>query len=110
MKTDISLSIDHPYFNEPYRTRIEWDFPFLPREGEFINGWIWIDERISLKDIKPYLSSEGKESLQKWEGEISDWMYEVSIAAGDVRSVSYYRDKNDPKKIVAHLSLCELNP
>lgn len=108
MKTNIQFSVEHSFFRDLFRTRIEWECSFLPRVGEHVNGWIWIDEKLTSRDaIAPFLSTEGEVSLRRWDGLLSDWLYEVSMETGYVKSVSYFRDTNNPDKIVVHIRLGE---
>lgn len=108
MKTNIQFSVEHSFFRDLIQSWVEWECPFLPRIGEHVNGWIWIDEKETNRDaIAPFLTAEGEESLRCWDGLLSDWLYEVSMETGNVKSVYYFRDVADPDKIAVHIRLGE---
>lgn len=111
MSVHINFNLDHPFFLEPLRVRVEWKFPFLPRVKESVNPWIWIEEApISREKIEKLLSSEGRESLESedFSGEITlnDWLYEVGIECDFVYRISYYKDdKVEPHEIYIDMYL-----
>jgi len=100
----ILFHIDSRFFTEPFSVWVDWDFPFLPRVGEYVNAWLWIKSKhINLSEVKEILTIEGEEDLKKYDGELTDWLYDVCIEDGyDVSDVSYYKDKDG--KIAVYLS------
>lgn len=55
MSVHIKFNLDHDFFKEPLSVTVEWKFPFLPRIGEAVNAWIWIEEaQISPEKIETY--------------------------------------------------------
>lgn len=92
--TEILMSIEGPYFKDELDVWVDWTLPFLPRVGEWINSWVWIEgNSFDVEEIKKILTAEGLKSLEKWDGELKDWLYEYSDCV--VKSVSYYRNQND---------------
>lgn len=84
MSIHIKFNLIHPYFREPLRVGVEWGFPFLPRIGESVNAWIWIEEeQISREKVEKLLTKEGKESLAEYdfskETSLNNWLYEVGV-------------------------------
>ena len=92
----ILFHIDSRFFTEPFTVWVDWDFPFLPRVGEYVNAWLWIKSKyIKLSNVKEILTTEGEKDLEKFDGELSDWLYEVCIEDGyEVSDVSYYKGKD----------------
>lgn len=113
MSIYINLNLDHPFFREPLRVGIKWAFPFLPRIGESINPWIWIEgKEIKLADIKLLLSAEGEYSLNAETltetFTLNDWLYEVGIDCDCICGISYYKnDKVTPHEIYVNMFLNE---
>lgn len=105
MSVPVYFNLDHSFFKEPLRVSVNWTFPFLPRVGETVSPWIWIEEKeISREKIEKLLSSEGIDSLnaEDFSGEntLNDWLYEVGIQCDTVYSISYFKnDKVDPYEI-----------
>lgn len=94
MSVRINFNFVHPWFHEPLCVPVDWDFPFLPRVGESVGGWIWIRQGIwEQREVEKELSEEGKEN---WEGQRSekfgfdDWLYEMSMECDTVYSVHYH--------------------
>ena len=110
MSVHINFNLDHPYFLEPLQVGVEWKFPFLPRVGESVNAWIWIEEtQISRERIEKLLSAEGKESLESedfsGQNTLNDWLYEVGIQCDTVFSISYYKKDSEPHEIYVEMYL-----
>jgi hypothetical protein len=79
---------------------VDWTFPFLPRVGESVGGWVWIQQgNWKQSEIEKELSEEGRES---WEGDrarnagFDDWLYEMSCECNMVYSVYYSRSHDMP--------------
>lgn len=93
---NIKLNIDHHFFLEPLELWIKWEFPFLPRIGESLSPWLWIEQNIFQKDkIKEILSEEGIKSWHDWNGELTDWLYEIGISANIISGLAYFRKPVD---------------
>lgn len=107
MSTDIKFAVIHSFFDNPLEVWVKWNLPFLPRAGEDVNGWVWIDKNLRREDIMDNLTTEGKRNLAQWNGDLSDWLYEVGIVAGTVSSVSYYEKKDKKGEIYAIVWLKE---
>lgn len=111
MSVAVYFNLDHPFFREPLRVRVNWAFPFLPRVGEKVSPWIWIEEKeIPREVIEELLSGEGKESLntEDFSGEntLNDWLYEVGIQCNAVYSISYFKyDEGEPHEIYIEMYL-----
>ncbi|GAE86358.1 hypothetical protein [Bacteroides reticulotermitis] len=111
MSVPVYFNLDHSFFKEPLRVSVNWTFPFLPRVGETVSPWIWIEEKeISREKIEKLLSSEGIDSLnaEDFSGEntLNDWLYEVGIQCDTVYSISYFKnDKVDPYEIYIQMYL-----
>ena len=43
MGAHIKFSMEHRYFRDWLEVDVDWNYPFLPRVGEFVNAWIWIE-------------------------------------------------------------------
>ncbi len=101
MGTYIKFHIMHPFFREPLVAGMEWNFPFLPRVGESINPWVWIEAKdVRMSNLEDILTEEGKKSLKKEKYRVEDWLYEVGINDNDyVKSISYYRNSDENKKL-----------
>jgi len=103
----ILFHIDSKYFQDCFRVWVDWKYPFLPRLGDYVNGWIWIEsEHIELSQLESLLTDEGKQSLKKFKGEITDWLYEVE--SGHVNDVSFIKTHKGDHQI--HIYLSELKP
>lgn len=110
MSVHINFNLDHPYFREPLQVWVKWKFPFLPRVGESVNAWIWIEEaQISSDKIESLLSTEGEESRNAEIHKnlsLNDWLYEVGMECNTVYSISYYKnDKTEPNEIYIQMYL-----
>jgi hypothetical protein len=109
MSVHINFNLDHPYFREPLRVRVEWKFPFLPRVGELVNAWIWIEEaEISNEKIESLLTAEGEDSrnaeIHKTFS-LNAWLYEVGMECNKVYSISYYKEDSAPHDIYVEMYL-----
>lgn len=109
MSVHVKFSIEHPYFQDWLEVDVCWNFPFLPRVGEFVNAWIWIEAgKFDYADAEKILSSEGLKSLHSEyyrDYALSDWLYEVGMECSRVCRVSYYREKNNPADVYAIVCL-----
>ncbi len=109
MRTYIIFHLDHPYFIEPLRIRVEWKCLFLPRIGESINAWIWIEEaEISKEKVECLLSEEGRKSYNdefRNNSTLNDWLYELGMECDTVYSISYYKENSDPHNIYVQMYL-----
>lgn len=110
MSVPIYFNLDHSCFREPLRIRVEWKFPFLPRVGESVNAWIWIEEtELNNKEIEDLLSAEGEKSrnAEIHKGfSLNAWLYEVGMECDTVYSISYYKnDKVNPHEIYIEMYL-----
>ncbi len=109
MSVYINFNMVHPYFGEPLQVRVNWKFPFLPRVGESISAWIWIEERqISDEEIENLLTSEGEKSrnaeIHK-NFSLNDWLYEVGMDCEIIYSISYYKEDSEPQNIYVEMYL-----
>jgi len=100
MKARINFYLVHPWFHEPLRIPVDWNFPFLPRVGESVGGWVWIKQgKWKQSEVEKELSEEGK---QNWESQRSekfgfdDWLYEMSMECNTVYSIYYHRLHDKP--------------
>ncbi len=100
MSVCIYFNFVHPFFREPLRVPVDWSFPFLPRIGESIGGWIWIQQgNWEQEKIEKELSDEGKKSWDSHRARdfgFEDWLYEVSMECGTVFSILYFRRHDWP--------------
>lgn len=109
MSIDIIFNLDHPHFREPLRVRVEWKSLFLPRIGEAVNAWIWIEETgISNEEIDRLLSAEGKkcyneESQRNFD--LNNWLYELGMECSVVYSISYHKEKSEPRDVYVEMFL-----
>jgi len=103
---DVLFHIYSEYFREPLTVWVAWDFPYMPRTGEYVNGWIWIESKhFDLALAENLLTEEGK-ALRKKEGlEMKDFLYEISISKNRIESLCYY--KNDRGGFDIHLHINE---
>lgn len=112
MGAHIKFSMEHRYFRDWLEVDVDWNYPFLPRVGEFVNAWIWIEAgKFSRADIEKILNPDGQENLNSEfyrDYTLDDWLYEIGMECNKVYGVSYYREKNDPANIYARVSLSEL--
>ncbi len=93
MNIRIEFHLIHSFFRDPFVVKVDWNFPFLPRTGEYINPWIWIEENhIKESAIKPLLTEEALNNLKEERYTLNDWLYEVGIECNEIESVSYYKD------------------
>ena len=92
---------------------VNWTFPFLPRIGEAVNAWIWIEENeIPREVIEKLLSDEGEKSLnaEDFSGEntLNDWLYEVGIQCSTIYDIAYYKYAGEePHEIYIEMFLNE---
>ena len=64
MGAHIKFSMEHRYFRDWLEVDVDWNYPFLPRVGEFVNAWIWIEAgKFSRADIEKILNPDGQENL-----------------------------------------------
>lgn len=109
MSVHINFNLDHPYFSEPLQVRVEWKFPFLPRVGELVNAWIWIEEAvINNKRIERLLTTEGENSYNTEihdTSTLNDWLYELGMECNKVYSISYYKERSEPHNIYIQMFL-----
>ena len=111
MGAHIKFSLEHRYFKEWFEVDVDWNYPFLPRIGEFVNAWIRIEAcKFDRAVIGEILSPEGLKSLNSERYQdyaVEEWLYEVGMECSTVYSVSYYTEKDDPANIYAIVSLNE---
>lgn len=109
MSVHVNFNLEHPYFTEPLRVRFEWKFPFLPRVGEYVNAWIWIEEaQVSNEKIESILMEEGRKSRNSERYKnfaLNDWLYEVGMECDRVYLISYDNERSDPRDIYVSLYL-----
>lgn len=107
MSVHINFNLDHPNFREPLRVGVEWKFPFIPRIGESVNAWIWIEERqIDSEEIENLLTAEGEKRRNSYSDlSLNDWLYEVGIECNTVYGISYYKDKSESGDIYIEMYL-----
>lgn len=109
MSIHINFNLDHPFFREPLQVKVKWTFPFLPRVGESVNAWIWIEEaQISNKEIERLLTAEGEKSYKAeihHKFTLNDWLYELGMECNKVYSISYYKEQSDPYNIYVEMFL-----
>lgn len=104
---EIKVSIEHSYFLDTLDVWMKWEFPFLPRIGESVSPWIWIEQNtFEIEKLKENLSEEGQKSLNDWEGELTDWLYEVGITADVVSNLVYFQNRAD-NTLYVHLFMQE---
>lgn len=104
---DIKISVEHSYFLDTLDVWMKWEFPFLPRIGETVSPWLWIEQNtFEIEKIKEMLSEEGRKSFDEWNGELTSWLYEVGIMADVVSNVVYFRSNADNTTYV-HLFMRE---
>ncbi len=88
------------YWIDELRVQVDWTLPFLPRIGERIGGWIWINEgRWDQAEIEKMLTSEGEEywaSCRAGGMKFKDWLYEVSMECKTVFGISYSKFHGSP--------------
>jgi len=99
MSVPVYLNFESPLFRDCLRLRCEWPFPFLPRIGESIGGWVWIDQtNFEVKDIEPLLSEAGKKYMAEYlaaeENTLKDWLYEMNIECSMVFAICYSKKPN----------------
>jgi hypothetical protein len=91
---DVCLAINDDYFMEPLEVWVKWAFPFLPRTGEHINGWVWIDEvDFEEMNVEEFLTQEGFEAFKNSGSSLTDWLFEKSIGENIAQSVSFMKRK-----------------
>lgn len=104
---DIKISVEHSYFLDTLDVWMKWECPFLPRIGETVSPWLWIEQNtFEIEKIKEMLSEEGRKSFDEWDGELTNWLYEVGITADIVSNVVYFRSNTDNTTYV-HLFMRE---
>jgi hypothetical protein len=100
MSVRINFNLVHPCFHEPLCVPVDWDFPFLPRVGESVGGWVWIRQgHWEQSEVEKELSEEGKKSWEEHRSDtfgFDDWLYEVSMECDIVCSVTYHRRHDTP--------------
>ena len=110
MSTDnvkILFHIDSRLFLDCFTVWVDWKYPFLPRIGDYVNGWNWIEsEHIDISKLDAILTDEGTESLKNFKGDTSDWLFELE--SGHVYDVSFIKSKKGEYQI--HIYLSELKP
>lgn len=93
---NIKVCIDHRYFLEPLVVWMKWEFPFLPRIGESVSPWLWIEQNTFEEDrIYEKMSEEGRKSWNDWDGELTDWLYDLGISADVISDLAYFRRQAD---------------
>lgn len=106
---NIQFCIEHHYFRDALYVWMKWELPYLPRIGETINSWFWIQGgAYDTEKIKELLTSEGEASLNDWGGEFKDWLYEMGCSADVITNLAYFRGREDGSPYV-HLLLQEEN-
>ena len=101
----VRFIIESRYFLEPIAVYAIWNCPFLPRVGETVSGWLWIESKyIKLERFYNKLSNEGEENFKKSKLDFVNWLYEVSTECDHVAWVSYFKDDDD---IIPYIGLTE---
>lgn len=112
MSVHINFNLEHRFFSDSLRVGVEWNFPFLPRIGEHINGWIWIEQlEFGREQIEELLTSAGQQSLEKFcigKLTLNDWLYEVGMECDTVYDLAYYQSRNNPHEIYVELYMREM--
>jgi len=94
------------------RVFVNWDFPFLPRVGEFVEPTIWfpyLDFRN--QKIEEKLTAEAKADLQEYLNvggdDFESWFFDNACRSEHVVMVSYYTDfkDDDTKEVYASIVL-----
>jgi hypothetical protein len=102
----VCFSLDSRYFSEPVDVFAKWEYPYLPRVGETVSGWLWIEsEHINLSRLYENLSPEGLQYFKQSNLDFVNWLYELSMECDYVRSIGYWQNKNG---IYAQLDLSEI--
>ncbi len=100
MSVRVNFHLISPLFLDEIFVPVDWTFPFLPRVGERIGGWIWIqDGRWDQAKIEKELTDEGEKhlALHRERGfEFDDWLYEVSMECGKVYGITYAKYPDSP--------------
>lgn len=109
MSIHINFNLDHPYFREPLQVKVEWKCPFLPRIGESVNAWIWIEEtEISKEKVESLLTAEGEKSYNSEiykNYTLDDWLYEVGMECHVIYDMAYYKEEAEPYDIFVQMYL-----
>jgi hypothetical protein len=80
---------------------VDWKFPFLPRIGDSVGAWIWIEsEQFDLSKVEEKLTPEGISDLKFRGGDIESWLYDVGCESGFVSLVSFSKEYNDDEIVV----------
>ena len=100
MSVRIDFNLVHPFFREPLYVPVDWTFPFLPRVGESVGGWIWIQQgNWKQSEIEKNLSEEGNESWESHRARqfgFDAWLYEVSMECNTSFNIDYSRRHDWP--------------
>jgi len=89
----VKFVITSRYFFYPAEVLVKWDFPYIPRVGETVSGWVWIESKhIKLENLYINLSADGQDFFEKSGLDFVNWLYEVSIECDIVSSIDYVRD------------------
>jgi hypothetical protein len=100
MSVRIYFNFVHPWFHEPLRVPLDWSFPFLPRIGESVHGWIWIKQgEWEQSQVEKELSVEGKKSWESHRAKkfgFDDWLYEMSMECSTIFEISYFHHPDWP--------------
>ena len=96
MAVNVQFCIEHHYFCDALYVWMKWEFPFLPRIGESVSPWFWIEEGTYDPDkIKSMFTSEGLASWDAWQGDFKSWLYEMGISVDTIANLSYFKGRED---------------
>ena len=110
----IKFYIQSRFFKMHPTVMVDWSSPFIPRIGEDVSPWIYLNSpHLKLHLFKDDLSEDGKKFIakcpdipdcpedEKW----LNWLYELLCEADlYIKHISYYHDK-DSQDIIIHIGL-----
>ncbi len=101
MSVRINFHFVCDYFrDDDVRIPVEWTFPFLPRVGESVGGWVWIQQgEWKQEEIESRLTREGQKRWEEYReggGRFEDWLYEVATECGKICSIGYVKLHDSP--------------
>jgi hypothetical protein len=93
---DIQFCIEHPLFLSPFHVWVEWLFPFLPRVGETVDSWLWIESKyMYMENCKKILTKEGDIAFNSSGDDFKDWLATIANEANYVYQVSYFVNEGE---------------
>jgi len=102
---DMLFHIYSEYFKEPLTVWVDWDFPYMPRTGEYVNGWIWIEsEHLNMSEVEDLITEEGKAFRKKRKLTMKSFLYEIGIENNQIGSLCYYKNDRGGLDIHLHIS------